>query len=153
MRLLAAILIATATFCFALGVTLPLIEVKRLLLFSERPSLIEIVTGLWSDGDWLLAAAIGLFSLVFPAIKLISVQYFYVAQPAAMARLPALFGTLSKWSMLDVVLVALVIFAARTSGVATALTLPGLWFFTASVVLTAIGSAVVAANARLKPEN
>ena len=36
---------------------------------------------------------------------------------------------LSNWSMLDVVLVALVIFAAKTSGLATAFTQPGLWFF------------------------
>ena len=45
--------------------------------------------------------------------------------------------------MLDVVLVALVIFAAKTSGLATAFTKPGLWFFAASVVLTATASAFV----------
>ena len=39
--------------------------------------------------------------------------------------------------MLDVVLVALVVFAAKTSGLATAITKPGLWFFAASVILTA----------------
>jgi paraquat-inducible protein A len=45
--------------------------------------------------------------------------------------------------MLDVVLVALVVFAAKTSGLATAFTKPGLWFFAASVVLTAMASAVL----------
>ena len=49
---------------------------------------------------------------------------------------------LSNWSMLDVVLVALVIFAAKTSGLATAATKPGLWFFAASALLTAVASAL-----------
>ncbi|MEX0955186.1 MAG: paraquat-inducible protein A [Rhizobiaceae bacterium] len=143
MRPFAAAIITIATFCFALGVTQPLIEVERLLLFTDRPSLIEIVSGLWRDGDWLLAIVIALFSIVLPALKLVSVQYLYVARPEAIARIPALLGTVSKWSMLDVLLVALVIFAAKTSGVATALTLPGLWFFTAAVVFTALASVLV----------
>ncbi len=143
MRLLAAAFIITATFCFALGITQPLIEVERLLLFTDRPSLLEIVTGLWSGGDWLLAAAIALFSIVLPALKLISVQYLFAAKPGALARVPAMLGTVSKWSMLDVLLVALVVFAAKTSGLATALTMPGLWFFATSVVLTALASALI----------
>jgi paraquat-inducible protein A len=51
--------------------------------------------------------------------------------------------------MLDVVLVALVIFAAKTSGLATAFTKPGLWFFAASAVLTATASAL--ARRRAEP--
>ncbi len=47
--------------------------------------------------------------------------------------------------MLDVVLVALVIFAAKTSGLATAFTQPGLWFFAASAVLD--GRSLVAGEA------
>ena len=48
--------------------------------------------------------------------------------------------------MLDVVLVALVIFAAKTSGLATASTQPGLWFFAASVILTAAASTLAKAE-------
>ena len=40
-------------------------------------------------------------------------------------------------------LVALVIFAAKTSGLATAFTKPGLWFFALSVVLTATATALL----------
>ena len=49
--------------------------------------------------------------------------------------------------MMDVILVAIIVFAAKTSGLASAFTLPGLWFYAASVVLT------VAAAALLKAEN
>ena len=81
--------------------------------------------------------------MAFPAAKLVVLQHSFVSRPDAIGRGPTLFTALSKWSMLDVLLVALVIFAAKTSGVATALTLPGLWFFGASVVLTAAGAALV----------
>ena len=52
--------------------------------------------------------------------------------------LPKWLPALSKWSMLDVVLVALVIFAAKTSGLADAASRIGLWFFAASSLLTAL---------------
>lgn len=56
---------------------------------------------------------------------------------------PGWIRAMSKWSMLDVVLVALVIFAAKTSGLAKAFTMPGLWFFAASAILTAAASQMV----------
>ncbi|MBO6901168.1 MAG: paraquat-inducible protein A [Rhizobiaceae bacterium] len=143
MRLLAAAVITTAVFCFALGITLPLLEVKRLMFFSEKPSLLHIIAGLWDSGDRLLALAIAVFSIVLPALKLVSIQYLASAPAGRAARLPTMIGTLSKWSMLDVLLVALVIFAAKSSGLAAALTLPGLWFFAGSVALTAIASLLV----------
>ena len=146
MRLLSAALVTAAVFCFALGITLPLIEVKRLMFFSERPSLLHIIAGLWNSGDWLLSLAIAVFSVCLPALKLVSMQYLATAPAGRAARLSKAIGTLSKWSMLDVLLVALVIFAAKSSGLSTALTLPGLWFFAGSVVLTAVASLMVRAT-------
>lgn len=138
MPLLLPIVLFLATFCFALGIALPLIRVDRLFLFSDEPSLVGIVRGLFDDGDVLLAAVIALVSIVFPAVKL---GLLHVASYAtSAARIPGWFRALSNWSMLDVVLVALVVFAAKTSGVATAFTRPGLWFFAASAVLTAAAS-------------
>lgn len=50
----------------------------------------------------------------------------------------ALVPFLSKWSMMDVLLVAIVIFAAKTSGLAEAFTQPGLWFYAASSMLAGL---------------
>jgi paraquat-inducible protein A len=141
MRILPPILFA-ATFCLALGVVLPLIQVERLFLFTDEPSLVGIVAGLAAEGDPLLAAVIGLFSLAFPAMKLL-LLHFAAYGPRGAAPIPGWFRALSNWSMLDVVLVALVIFAAKTSGLAAAAAKPGLWFFAASAVLTAICSALL----------
>jgi len=136
--LLPFILLA-ATLCFAFGIVLPLITVDRLYFFSDEPSLIGMVSALWQAGDPLLATVVALFSVVFPALKLGLLHRAAYGGGAV----PNWLKALSNWSMLDVVLVALVIFAAKTSGLATAVTKPGLWFFAASVVLTAAASALI----------
>ena len=133
-------LVASA-FSLALGLVLPLVRFEKLYFFSETPSLIGIVTSLWSQGSPALAAVIALLSIVFPIAKLIGIAVEATApsaggrQDRAVARLLPILG---KWSMMDVMLVALVIVAAKTSGMATAFTQPGLWFYAASAVMTGI---------------
>jgi paraquat-inducible protein A len=135
------LLLFLATLAFALGIVLPLIEVERLFLFTDTPSLLGIVEALFRQGDVALAALIALFSIGFPALKLALLHVAAYGDGAP--RVPAWLRALSNWSMLDVVLVALVIFAAKTSGVASAFARPGLWFFAASVVLTVAAAALV----------
>ena len=133
-------LVASA-FSLALGLVLPLVRFEKLYFFSETPSLIGIVTSLWSQGSPALALVIALLSIAFPIAKLIGIAVEATApsaggrQDRAVARLLPILG---KWSMMDVMLVALVIVAAKTSGMATAFTQPGLWFYAASAVMTGI---------------
>ena len=133
-------LVASA-FSLALGLVLPLVRFEKLYFFSETPSLIGIVTSLWSQGSPALALVIALLSIVFPIAKLIGIAIEATApsaggrQDRAVARLLPILG---KWSMMDVMLAALVIVAAKTSGMATAFTQPGLWFYAASAVMTGI---------------
>lgn len=135
MRTVLAICLFAATASFALGITLPLVEIERLLLFSDEPSLVQMVAGLWTQGDSALAMLIAAFSIVTPAAKLLLLHIAAAKGPGS--RAPSWLHALSRWSMLDVVLVAIVVFAAKSSGLATAITKPGLWFFAASVLLTA----------------
>ena len=148
MRLAFPLVLFSATFSLALGIVLPLIRVERLFLFSDEPSLIAMIAGLWSEGDRLLAGIIGLFSVVFPCTKLGLLHIAAYAGEGAGLHVPDWIRAMANWSMLDVVLVALVIFAAKTSGLATAYTMPGLWFFAASAVLTAAASQMAK---RLRP--
>jgi paraquat-inducible protein A len=149
MRLVIPLILFLATLCFALGIVQPLIRVERLFVFADEPSLVGIVSGLWNEGDAGLAIIVAAFSLVFPAIKLALLHIAAYGGREASGTIPRWFRALSNWSMLDVVLVALVIFAAKTSGVATAFTKPGLWFFAASVVLTAAASSLLKSRGAL----
>lgn len=129
-------LLMIAAIAFGLGITLPLVRFEKLYFFTDTPSLLGIVSGLWEDGSLALALIVAIFSILFPLIKM--AMAFRVAVNGG--ALPKWVNLLSKWSMMDVLLVALVVFAAKTSGLATAISQPGIWFYALSVVALAVAS-------------
>ena len=141
MRVAIAVLLPVATASFALGLVLPLLRLERLILFEDRPSLLQIIEGLWRGGDPALAVLIAAFSVVFPALKLMLVHN--AAMTGRPTRSLMLMSALGKWSMMDVMLVALVIFAAKSSGFAAAAALPGLWFYACATFTTALAAYLV----------
>ena len=149
MRILVALLLLAASMSFALGITLPILHMQKLYFFEETPSIVSLLLALWEEGERLIALAVLAFSVIFPLLKLMIVFIAAIAPQARLAHSPIIrwAGVLSKWSMMDVLLVALVITAAKTSGLADAIVQPGLWFYAAS----AIAGAVAAALLRIKP--
>ena len=137
-KLRPVLLLASAVF-FLLGIFLPIMQFDRLFFFSQAPSLVDLLAGLFGEGEWGLALLVGLFSIVFPASKLLLVGLHEAG--VSVAR-QGFFGRalphLSKWSMMDVMLVAIAIFAAKKSGLATAVAQPGLWFYAGSAVMTGL---------------
>jgi len=142
-RILPFSMLALSAVLLVLGVTLPIMRFEQLYFFSNEPSLLRLVGELWVDGSAELAIAVGAFSLVFPAAKLIVLTAEVVAGDSRSGLLHRAMPHLSRWSMMDVMLVAIVIFAAKTSGLATAITLPGFWCYAASAVIAAIFPSVV----------
>ena len=130
------ILLFVATFCFALGLVLPIAIFERLFFLTERPSLLEIVASLWAGSDYFLAIVIALFSVAFPAAKLLVLHM--ASADGARRNLVHRAGALSKWSMMDVLVVALAVFAAKTTGLASAAAQPGIWFYGAAALLSAV---------------
>ena len=74
MRLFLAFLLPVSTFSFALGLTQPLMRFERLYFLEDRPTLIEMVTSLYHEGDAVLAAIVALFSIGFPALKILLIH-------------------------------------------------------------------------------
>lgn len=136
MKSLRPVFLLVAALSFGLGISLPLVRFEKLFFFSETPSLLDVVAGLWNEGDMALAGVVALFSLVFPVLKLFTV--FEAAFGSG--RFPAWAGVLAKWSMMDVLLVALLVFAAKTSGLASAVSQPGIWFYALSTATAAIAA-------------
>lgn len=143
MRILLPLALFAAAFSYGLGLVLPLVRIEKLFVLTEEPSLAAMIAGLWDTGEIALAAVVALFSVAFPLAKLGLLHVAAYGGPDGHRMVPSWFRILSNWSMLDVVLVALVVFAAKTTGLAEAFARPGLWFFAASVVLTAAASAML----------
>lgn len=141
------VLAAAALGFLAAGVTLPLLTISRLWVFEDDVSILAAIAGLWDNGEAFLAVALLLFSIVFPAAKLAGVMTLWaVARPGgrAFARGLAVIDGLGRWSMMDVLVTALLIFSLKASGLASATSQPGLYCFAAAVVLS------MAAGGRLR---
>ena len=141
-RAVVALLAGVGLACLVLGITQPLMVVEQLYFFTATPSLIDVVARLFQDGELLLATIIALFSMVFPLAKFVALL-LGASAPHLGAPLIKALGALGRWSMLDVLLVALVIFAVKTSGLGAAASNVGLWFFAGAAILSLIGGHVV----------
>lgn len=138
MRYVLPVLFVLAPFLFALGLTLPLMTFEKLFFFKEDPSLLGIVGSLW-ESNVALSLLVTLFSIVFPMVKMVAVAAEALTPGGAegvwFARLVPF---LTKWSMMDVMLVAIVITAAKTSGLAEAFTEAGLWCYAGAALATTV---------------
>ena len=143
---LLGLLLIAATVCLALGLTLPIIRLTRFYIWSDVHSLTSIVWELYLWDEVFLAAVIFLFSVVFPFLKLIYLAALYSghrAHPGYRHRWLKRIAWLGKWSMLDVLVLALVIFYVKTTKLADAVSMPGVYLFAGAVVLTMIAHAMV----------
>lgn len=135
-----ALLLVLGPAFLALGVTLPLMRFESFYFLKSDASLVDIVVALWTGGDIVLAALVALVSVVFPIAKLLLVTAENLSAKADLADgwIGRVVPHLSRWSMMDVLLVAIVIFATKTSGFVQAFTQPGLWFYAASSLAVAL---------------
>jgi paraquat-inducible protein A len=129
----------SAAVCLVLGLTLPVIQLTRLYFWTDTHSILSILSALYATGEFFLASVIFVFSIVFPAFKLLYITAagtLISAGPARRSRWFRRIEWLGKWSMLDVLVLALLVFYAKANALADAVALPGVYFFAASVVLT-----------------
>src|SRR5215468_392021 len=133
------VLTLSAAVCLVLGLTLPVIQLTRLYFWTDTHSILSVLSALYATGEIFLASVIFAFSIVFPVFKLLYITAagtLISAGPARRNRWLKRIEWLGKWSMLDVLVLALLVFYAKTHDLADARALPGIYFFSASVILT-----------------
>lgn len=137
-RFLLSLTILTASVCLALGIFLPIIKLTKFGIWTTQHSLISTVNVLINEGQRFLGIVVLVFSIVLPVTKLLYLLLLSTLPPAEIARqsrrLRAL-EWLGRWSMHDVLVLALTIFFIKSQGVYDATSLNGVYFFTAAVVL------------------
>ncbi len=137
-RFLLSLAIIGASVCLALGISLPIIKLTKYVFWSTEHSLISTVNVLIKDGQTFLGFTVLIFSILFPVLKLLYLLLVSTLPASEIhrqqRRLKAL-EWLGKWSMHDVLVLALTIFFIKSQGVYDAASLTGVYFFTAAVVL------------------
>jgi len=140
------VMIVGATASLVLGLTLPVIELTYFYVWTDTHSFVSIVRALYAQQELFLASILVVFSMLFPAVKLIYLLVAYTTMAAggdARRRVLHRMSWLGKWSMLDVLVLALVIFYIKASALTEAAALPGIYFFSAAVLMTMIAYALV----------
>ena len=137
-RFLLSFAIIGAAVCLALGISLPIIRLTKYVFWSTEHSLLSTVEVLIHDGQMFLGFTILIFSIVLPVLKLLYLLLVSTLPAAEIVRqhqrLKAL-EWLGKWSMHDVLVLALTIFFIKAQGLYDAASLAGVYFFTAAVML------------------
>lgn len=137
-RFLLSLTILAASVCLALGISLPIIKLTKFGIWTTEHSLLSTVNVLIGEGQTFLGAIVLIFSILLPVTKLLYLLMISTLPPAEIARqnkrLLAL-EWLGKWSMHDVLVLALTIFFVKSHGIYDATSLYGVYFFTAAVLL------------------
>ena len=141
------VLLSSALVLFITGVFFPFFHVTSFWMFHDAVSVISGIVALLREGEYFLFVILTLFTLVFPAIKLLVLGIIWAGRERNLTRVRQLHGwvaMLGKWSMLDVFVVAILIVALKSAAIAELEIGLGLYFFTFSVIATQFASAFVA---------
>jgi len=130
-----SILWAIAAVALVSGLALPAVRVTRLRLVDETLSVLSGIADLWRDGSWPLAIVIALFSVAFPVAKLALAVWLWFAPHAQRSTLHALAVGAGKWSMLDVLVVAIVVASLQGGFLVRLRPEIGIYLFGASTLL------------------
>jgi paraquat-inducible protein A len=136
---LLALFILTAAICFALGIILPSIRFTTIYVWTNEHSIASIIYALYRTQEYFLAAVITVFSVFFPFLKLLYLLTLCLSPNLSSDFRQKSFSTmewLGRYSMTDVMVLALMIFYMNSSGYIEARVLPGVYCFAASALMT-----------------
>ncbi|MBL9205074.1 MAG: paraquat-inducible protein A [Opitutaceae bacterium] len=137
------LLLGGAFLLFGVGVFFPFFHVQKFWVFDDAVSVVAGIITLFREGEYFLFAILALFTLIFPVAKLGLLALVWMERDhdlQKMRRLHQRVAQLAKWSMLDVFVVAILIVAMKSAGMAKIQIGPGLYLFTVSIIATQIAS-------------
>jgi len=138
----AAAALAAAVLYFP-AILLPIVEIER-MGYRRSASVLGGVRDLLVDGDWFVGGIVLLFSVLLPAVKIVLllelslVQIFYRQHRAITYRWTERLG---RWSMLDVLLLALLVALVKLGDLVVIRMGPGVLAFSACVFASLMASA------------
>jgi len=139
-----ALLFATIT--FTLGVFSPIIQIRKLIFWTEPHSLVSMVQALWDDRQAFLAVMIVVFSILLPFLKLTYLLLISAVPDEELQRFGRAISRLEwlgRLSMHDVLVLALSIFFMKTSGLYDATSMTGVYLYTTGVSLMILASGLM----------
>lgn len=138
---LLALFILTASICFALGIILPSIRFTTVYVWTNEHSIGSIIWALYASHEYFLCGVIAMFSVVFPFLKLLYLLTLCLSPNLSSdfrQKSISVMEWLGRYSMTDVMVLALIIFYMNSQGYTEARVLPGIYCFAASAMMTMV---------------
>jgi len=124
------------------AVTLPIVEIRQ-LGHRHASSLISGTWELLTHGEWFVGLVVLLFSIVLPLVKiglLLELSLFKASARRHRAATYRWMEHVGKWSMLDVLLVALLVMLVKLGNLVQFQVGPAVWAFGLCVVMSLVAS-------------
>ena len=137
-NILLTILLMINIYCFAIGINIPLLHTTKFWIIKEHLSLVQVLQSLKMKGEMQIYYVMLLFTFVVPVLKMIAMTYdIFISKTDG--RKNFLFSLLSKWAMLDVMVVGIIVSTMKSGGGFAEITTGyGLTFFISSVILSLV---------------
>ncbi|WP_319380469.1 paraquat-inducible protein A [Thiomicrorhabdus sp.] len=131
-------LVVITTILLIVGLTTPIITLKKFVLIENTFSVLGGVVQLLSEGQFLLFVLIGSFSVILPFLKILMLFKLLGKQtdPRHLRKYLHWMHLYGKWSMLDVFVVAVLVVAVKLDAIASVEIQSGLYAFAAAILLT-----------------
>jgi paraquat-inducible protein A len=145
----------SALFVYPLGILLPVLEIER-FGHARASSIWHGALALLAEGAWAVGLAVFLCSVVLPLIKLAGLLLITtvprrLGTEHLRAKLWKTIEWVGRWGMLDVLLVALLVATLKLGDLVEVHPGPGLYAFTAMVILSLASSAAFDPHALWDP--
>lgn len=138
---LIGLLLVVSFFSLLLGIYLPLFSTSKLFIFTSNISIFSGIIDLWKGGEYLLAIVVFLFSMAFPILKIHLAFKVWRTIPVnsnKYTRYVHYIDKLSRWSMTEAFVVALLVVFVKAHSFANAKTSIGLYLFLFSIICVTV---------------
>ncbi len=132
-------MLGIAATLFVAGIAFPFFDVTQFWVFSDTVSVLSGLGDMARADEWFLFGIILLFTIVFPAVKLLMLTRVWWNRGRHDERADRALrwvSHLGKWSMLDVFVVAILVVTIKASQIARISIDHGVYLFSASILLT-----------------
>lgn len=132
------ILIIVSLALLLTGFVSPMLTLTKLVFFQHSLSILTGVMELLNNGQFILFAIIFFFSVMLPLLKvyvLFRITASGMSDPRSMQRYLHLMHEYGRWSMLDVMVVAVLIVTVKLGAIASIEIHYGLYVFATSVLM------------------
>jgi len=136
-RFIYLLLVTLGIISYIFSLFSPLLSINEFYIFKDTLTIYSVMLSLFHGGEWLLFLAIFIFALLLPSVKytLLLIYGVLLNSYKSSNRVISFLEAVSKWAMLDVFIIAILIASIKLKTLAAAQTHYGLYLFTLSVLI------------------